>query len=82
MRCGDRTMKTWSSYGNSFLRHLELPRKSEDILNMDTLSLPELLSALEAIQTYVKRTNTGKARIEIQHGMISINIENSKETSS
>ena len=75
-------MKTWSSYGNSFLRHLELDRPQKDILTMDTLSLQELLSALEAIQTYVKHMNTGKARIEIQAGMISINIESSKEMSS
>ncbi len=72
-------MRNWSSYGNSFLRHLESSRKQEDLLSMDTLSLAELLSALEAIQIYVKHTNTGKAKIEIQAGMISINIASSKE---
>ncbi len=72
-------MLNWSSYGNSFLRHLESSRQEKDILSMDTQSLQELLSALEAIQKYVKHMNTGKARIVIQAGMISINIESSKE---
>jgi len=49
---------------------------------MDTQSLQELLLALEAIQTYAKRMNTGKARIVIHHGIIDINIDASKEMSS
>ncbi len=71
-------MKTWSS-GNSFLRHISDDSNSERLLSMDTLLSQELLSALDSIQKYVKATNTGKARIRIQAGMISINIESSKE---
>ncbi len=70
---------SWSSYGNSYLRHLESSKKEGNLLTMDTQSQQELLLALEAIQIYVKRMNTGKARIKIQVGMISIDIENSRE---
>ncbi len=69
----------WSSYGNSFLRHLESSHKENVILTMHTQSQLELRLALEAIQTYVKLMSTGKAKIKVQAGMISINIESSKE---
>ena len=74
-------MKSWSSYGNSYLRHLESPVGLEDSMIWYTQSGQALQQALEAIQMYVKRMNTGKAKIEILHGMISISIESSKETS-
>jgi len=73
-------MKFWSS-GNSFLRHLNDDRKFNDRLSMDTQSHQELLSALVATLTYVKRTNIGKAKIRIHHGTINICIASSKETS-
>ncbi len=72
-------IKNWSSYGNSYLRHLESYRELEDSMTWFTQSESELLSALEAIQIYVKRMNTGKAKIAIHHGTINISIENLKE---
>ncbi len=75
-------IKNWSSYGNSFLRHLESHRKFEDSMTMYTLSERELQLALEAILTFVKSSSTGKAKIEIHHGEINMNIDVSKEMSS
>ncbi len=72
-------MKNWSSYGNSYLRHLECTRQPKDILTMHTQSQQELQLALEAISRYVTHTSYGKARISIQTGKIDISIENSKE---
>ncbi len=72
-------MKNWSSYGNSYLRHLESQRKFEDSMTWYTQSVSELQSALETILIYVKRMNTGKAKIVIHRGTININIESSKE---
>ncbi len=74
-------MKSWSSYGNSYLRHLESSRKEGDSMNIFTQSVQELQSALEAIQMYVKSSSTGRARIRIHLGTISISIESSKEMS-
>ncbi len=74
--------KFWSSYGNSYLRHLESSRKEKDILTMHTQSQQELLSVLEAISLYVTHTSYGKAKVSIQIGKIDISIESSKEMSS
>ncbi len=73
-------MKSWSS-GNSFLRHLNDDSNSDRVLSMDTQSLAELLSALEAIQIYVKRMSSGKGRIEILPTKINLSIDVSKEMS-
>ncbi len=72
-------MKECQSYGNSYLRHLESARKFEDSMTMYTQSVAELLSALQQIQIYVKRMNTGKAKIRIHRGVISMSIDASKE---
>ncbi len=53
-------MKNWSSYGNSYLRHLKSLPGSKDKLTISMQSLQELQLALEAIQRFVKLTNTGK----------------------
>ncbi len=73
--------KAWSSYGNSYLRHLEYQRKSEDSMTWYTQSGSELQLALEAIQSYAIRMNYGKAKIEIHHGRIDMSIGSSKEMS-
>ncbi len=78
MREWTKGMNNWSS-GNSFLRHLNDEDRYENLLSMDTLLLPELLSVLDSIHKYVIATNSGKAKIRIHHGMINISIESSKE---
>ncbi len=79
MRDGTESMN-WSS-GNSFLRHLNDEDRYNNLLSMDTLLLPELLSVLDSIHKYVIATNSGKAKIRIHRGMINISIESSKEMS-
>ncbi len=74
--------ENWSSYGNSYLRYLEELEHSGNSLSISTLSEQELQRAWVAILKYVKHTSTGKVKIEIHRGTISITIENSKEMSS
>ncbi len=71
-------MKSWSS-GNSYLRQLSSTQSCGTKLTVHTQSQQELQSVLEAIQMYAMRTNYGKAKIVIHHGMINIYIGNSKE---
>ncbi len=70
--------KNWSSYGNSYLRYLSSLDRPGNSMTMFTLSEQELQSALEAVKEYVIRTNSGKAKIVIQAGKISISTENSR----
>ncbi len=51
----------WSSYGNSYLRHLDFCRAEGTSMTISTQSVQELLLALEATQIFVKRLNTTKA---------------------
>ncbi len=46
--------KNWSSYGNSYLRYLESPRKLGDSMIMSMQSASELQLGLEAILMFVK----------------------------
>ncbi len=73
--------KTWSSYGNSYLRYLDSLDKPSNSMTMFTLSEQELRLALQDIQEYVIRTSFGKARIEIRHGRIVISTGSLKGTS-
>ncbi len=63
----------------SYNNYLRESAEQNNKLILHTQSQQELQSVLEAIQMYVKRMNTGKAKIEILRGMININIGNSKE---
>ncbi len=59
-------MNEWSSYGNSYLRHLELLNTPEDSLSICTLSVAELQSALEQIQKFVRHMNTTKGNPKVE----------------
>ncbi len=72
--------ENWS-YGNSYLRYLESPRKHGSSMTIFTLSERELQLALEDIGRYLTSISSGKAKIEIHHGTINISTESSKEMS-
>jgi len=71
----------WSSYGNSYLRHLELLPKSKNKLSISTLSLQELQSVLEQILMFEERMRSGKESLRC-HGRISLTVVDSEETMS
>ncbi len=60
---------------NKFLRQCVLEKQ---VMTISTLSVPELLSVLEAIQKFVKLMSTGRAKTEILPMTISLHLEDSK----
>ncbi len=71
----------WSSYGNSYLRHLELLPKSKNKLTISTLSLQELQLVLEQILMFDQRMKFTREKLEC-HTQISLSVVDSEETMS
>ncbi len=72
----------WSSelFCNKWLREQSVnPSKSETILSLPMPEQSELELVLAAIRRFESRTNSGKVRIRMRRGMISLSINGSKE---
>ncbi len=69
----------WSSYGNSYLRHLKCLTKPKDTLTISTQSQQELQQALVQIQIFAERMRSGKAKIGCLM-TISLTVVDSEET--
>ncbi len=73
-------IKSWQEAPKFYNRWLrEESRKPADKLKLDWQQPSELLSVLAVILKYVKSSNTGKVRLDIQRGKISISGVDSKE---